>query len=258
MSILSSNHSYASVILRHKHLPIYKTEEFDFFRCVNFDNWVYGKTVSELHAGNLRSNNNKGRYSRLFPDEKISYWADSKDTALAEIRKHEGNKNYITFWSYDDASSTFPTLCSDESLVIIDGLELNFYSILQKVEENEPLSSEETEIIELIRQEKPDCLVYKSVARESGKNFLFFEKGFNKLSLREIHLHIGEGGKSCTKKILCSSGSDYSPKVENYGMYFEPILKTKMNSKYLESDEYRLRRGNYEKALENIMKAWKE
>ena len=258
MSILSSNHSYSSVILRHKYLPIYKTKEFDFFRCVNFDNWVYGKTVSKLQAGNLRSNDNKGRYSRLFPDEKISYWADSKETALAEIRKHGGNKNYITFWSYDDASSTFPTLNSDESLVIVDGLELNFYSILTKIEENEPLSSEETEIIELIRQEKPDCLVYKSVAKESGKNFLFFEKGFNKLSLREIRLHIGEGGKSRTEKIVCALGCDYSPIIDSYGMYFEPILKTKMDNKYLESDEYRLRRSNYEEALKKMRNAWEE
>ncbi len=43
MSILFKNHSYLSQILKHKSLPIYKTEEFIFFRCVNVDNWVYGK-----------------------------------------------------------------------------------------------------------------------------------------------------------------------------------------------------------------------
>ncbi|PWX58985.1 hypothetical protein CYK85_15065 [Clostridium perfringens] len=86
MSILFRNHSYSSPILKHKDLPIYKTYEFDFFRCVNVEDWVYGKTISELHAGNLRINDNNGRYSKLFPDEKISYWADSKATALSEIK----------------------------------------------------------------------------------------------------------------------------------------------------------------------------
>lgn len=130
MSTLFKNHSYFSQILEHKDLPIYKTNEFDFFRCVNVGDWVYGKTINKLHAGNLRMNTNEGRYSKLFPNEKISYWADSKSTALSEIKKHNGNKNYLTFWAYDDSSSTFPILDNDESLIIINGIDLNFHKIL--------------------------------------------------------------------------------------------------------------------------------
>ncbi len=249
MSTLFRNHSYFSQVLKHKKLPIYKTYEFDFFRCVNVNDWVYGKTISELHAGNLRMNDNKGRYSKLFPNEKISYWADSKSTALSEIKKHNGNKDYLTFWAYDDASSTFPILDNDESLVIIDGIDLNFHEILLKIENDEELTIEEIEMVELIKKEKPDCLAYKSVANKKGLNFLFFEKGFKKLSLRETRLYFGERKSKNTETIYCATSSDYSPIVENYGKYFEPIAKERMNSEYKYTEEYNTHHMNYKKSL---------
>ncbi|MBX4262460.1 hypothetical protein KTC96_09975 [Clostridium estertheticum] len=209
MSTLFRNHSYFSQILKHKDLPIYKTCEFDFFRCVNVEEWVYGRTISELHAGNLKMNDNNGRYSKLFPNEKISYWADSKSTALSEIKKHNGNKNYLTFWAYDDASSTFPILDNEEKLVIIDGIELNFQKILLKIENDEELTIEETELVELIKKEKTDCLAYKSVANKNGVNFLFFKKGFKKLSLRETKLYFGERKSKSTITISCAINCDY-------------------------------------------------
>jgi len=215
MSTLFRSHSYISQVLKHKDLPIYKTYEFDFFRCVNVDDWVYRKTISELHAGNLRMNNNKGRYSKLFSNEKISYWANSKSTALSEIKKHNGNKNYLTFWAYDDASSTFPILGNGESLVILNGIDLNFHKILLKIESDEDLTIEETELVELIKKESPDCLAYKSVANKDGLNFLFFEKGFKKLSLREASLYFGERKNKNTRTISCAINSDYSPIIKN-------------------------------------------
>jgi len=66
-------------------LPIYKSEKLLFFRCVNVEEWVYGKNISALHAGNLRTNSYDCRYSELLPGKKISYWADSKTNALSEI-----------------------------------------------------------------------------------------------------------------------------------------------------------------------------
>ncbi len=252
MSTLFRNHSYFSQILKHKDLPIYKTDEFDFFRCVNVDNWVYGKTISELHAGNLRVNNNNGRYSKLFPDEKISYWADSKSTALSEIKKHNGNKNYLTFWAYDDASSTFPILDNEESLVIIDGINLNFHKILLKIENNKELTIEETDLVELIKKERPDCLAYKSVANKNGVNFLFFEKGFKKLSLRETRLYFGERKSKNTITIPCTISCDYSPIIKNYGKYFEPIVRKRMNSEYEYTEEYKTHLINYENSLSKL------
>lgn len=249
MSILFRNHSYSSPILKHKDLPIYKTYEFDFFRCVNVEDWVYGKTISELHAGNLRINDNNGRYSKLFPDEKISYWADSKATALSEIKKHNGNKNYLTFWAYDDASSTFPILDNKESLVIINGIDLNFHKILLKIESDEELNIEEIKLLELIKKEKPDCLAYKSVANEKGVNFLFFEKGFKKLSLRETKLYFGERKSKNNKKISCATTCDYQPIIKNYGKYFEPIVKVRMNSKYEDTEEYKTYSMNFKNSL---------
>ncbi len=254
MSTLFRNHSYLSQVLKHKNLPIYKTHEFDFFRCVNVGNWVYGKTISELHAENLRINNNENRYSKLFPNEKISYWADRKSTALSEIKKHKGNKDYLTFWAYDDASSTLPILDNDESLVIIDGIDLNFHEILLKIENDKELTIEETELVELIKKERPDCLAYKSFANKDGVNFLFFEKGFKKLSLREVSLYFGERKSKNINTIPCAITSDYSPIIENYGKYFEPIVKERMNSKYEYTQEYKTHRINYENSLSKLRK----
>ena len=132
MSELFPNQSYGMQTLKHRRLPIYITEEFDFFRCIVFDNSFYGKTVSELHRGNLRPNNPNNRYSALFPYRRVSYWAHSPETARAEVKYHNHSNNLLTFWAYDDATSTFPTLPVDEPLVIIDGLQFGFYNILDK------------------------------------------------------------------------------------------------------------------------------
>ena len=67
--------SPGSPIFRHKDkdLPIYITVEFDFFRCVTFNDGFYGKTVSELHSGNLRDNKTGNRHSVLFRTGTPSY-----------------------------------------------------------------------------------------------------------------------------------------------------------------------------------------
>lgn len=99
---------WGRTIFKHIDLPVYVTDEFSFYRCVEFREEFYGKTVSELFNGNLRTC--CGRYSKLFPGQKISYWADSPYTSRAEIKKHGASKNVITFWAYDDDTSTFPCL----------------------------------------------------------------------------------------------------------------------------------------------------
>ena len=75
---------YGRPIYKHIKLPIYITDEFRFFRCVEFNPDFYGKTASTLFNGNLRICS--GRYSKLFPNQKLSYWADSPETARAEIK----------------------------------------------------------------------------------------------------------------------------------------------------------------------------
>ncbi|MHC5373556.1 hypothetical protein ACYSNU_07105 [Enterococcus sp. LJL120] len=251
MSNLFSNHSFLSLTLKHKILPIYKTDEFDFFRCVAIDEWVYDLNISSLHAGNLRDNDNGGRYSKLFPNEKISYWADSKSTALAEIKKHGGNKNYLTFHSYDDASSSFPTMNINEPLTIIDGRDIAFHEILLKVENSANLSIKEQEIIQLITEEGPDCLAYCSVAKTNGVNFLFFEKGFQKLALRKVQLYLGERSSKNKSTVMCAVTSDYMPIIENYGKYFKPIAKVAEDKTYKNTNEYKTRKLNYGKFMEN-------
>ncbi len=253
-----NNNSYFSKVLKHKRLPVYITDEFTFYRCVNVDDWVYGTTISKLHSGNLRFNDKNGRYSKLFPDEKISYWADYKSTALAEIRKHNGNKNYLTFEAYDDVSSTFPSLGVDEDLVIIDGREVGFSDILLKIEDDIDLSADELTIIDEIKELEPDCLAYNSVAKDGGVNFLFFEKGFNKLALREVQLYLGEAGRKNSKTIACAVTCDYSPVINSYSMYFEPIARVKEDSSYTNTDEYQLRKRYYEESLSRIRQSYQK
>lgn len=80
------------VVLDHHTLPVFDADGLWFYRCVVFDDCMYGRTVSELHAGNLRVPGLlANRHSRLFPGHKVSYWADTKVGAIGEVRKWNGN-----------------------------------------------------------------------------------------------------------------------------------------------------------------------
>lgn len=89
------------------------TWEFDFFKCLSFDPKLYGSTVSELHAGNLRGSEGS-RYAPLFPRDRVSYWSNDSLTAKAEVRKYNPGLDLITFHAYDDASS-FPASVDNSS-----------------------------------------------------------------------------------------------------------------------------------------------
>ena len=232
------NQDYLRPVYKHKNLPLLITDEFRFYRIIQFNEDFYGKTISELHAGNLRPVSDENRYSTLFSGKSVSYWADSLRTARAEFHHHYDNKSYISFFSYDDASSSFPTTENKQALVIIDGRLVQFHIILYKFEEKIPLSNEEISIINQIEELSPDCLAYESVRCKGGINYLFFEKGFKKLSLREVTLNIKRGNKKNRKSVLCAFGSDYTPIPESYGKYFLPIAKVKTEADYFNSDEF--------------------
>lgn len=261
MSSLFPNHSYLSQILKNNELPIYITDEFNFYRCVEFNEKFYGKTVSEMHSNNLRQNNHLGRYSKLFANEKISYWTDSPRTGLEEIRKHGAGLSVLTFSAYDDMSSTFHTIIDGEPLSIIDGRDLKFGKILNKIEKGIDLDETEQSIIKRIAYEKPDCLAYDSVVKKDGVNFLFFEKGFKKLSLRKVELRIGKKKNNKIRYnktyICCASGSDYSPNIESYGNFFMPIAKIGFDDDYLNTDEYKKRKLGYEKSIQDMLEYYK-
>ncbi|MFS1030207.1 hypothetical protein ACFC89_16390 [Enterococcus casseliflavus] len=240
MSKLYYNHSFLSKVYKHNTLPILITEEFDFFRCVEFKEVLYGKSASELFHGNLRNSNISNRYSQLFPNQKLSYWSDCSDTSRKEIKKHGSSKNILTFWAYDDLTSTFPTLDNNEPLIIVDGIQFGFEYILEKCDKNISLSNEDIGLIDQINNENPDCIAYKSMVTGTT-NFLFFEKGFKKLALREVQLRMGELKSKNTNSIICAGESDYVPYLKSYGQYFIPLAKVKMNETYLDSSEYRSR-----------------
>lgn len=240
--------SLGSSVLRHKDLPIYVTYEFDFFRCVTFRDSFYGKTLSELHSGNLRDNRSGNRYSNLFQNERTSYWSECKRIARSEVKVHEVGKSYLMFWAYDDSSSTFPT-SNETPLHIVNGMDLGFSTLLYKSENSIELSPHEHEVLDLIKEESPDCLVYESRVNPDYRNYLFFERGFKKLSLREVQLTINADGHINRNRISCASTCDYSPSTESYGYYFEPIARKKFDKAYLNSDEFRSRNSGYVQSI---------
>lgn len=238
MGVLFQNQYYGVEIWKHIKLPILETDNFSFFRCVEFKEDFYVKTISELHQGSLRISRTDNRYSCIFPGQRLSYWADSSKTARAEVKKWRARNNLLTFWAYDDGSSFIPTIHPAKKLRIIDGIHLNFREILFKIDSHEALSKDEQNFIDMVNHEEPDCLAYRSEARKNGTCFLFFERGFKKLSLREVSLRLGDyPGKNHTR-ISCAITSDYSPITEAYGYYFEPKVKVKYDKGYENTDEY--------------------
>lgn len=61
------NHNSFGLSWKHKELPIVAQTGFDFYRYVTFTDDMYGKTISELHQGNLRAvtNNKWTAYKRI-------------------------------------------------------------------------------------------------------------------------------------------------------------------------------------------------
>ena len=235
------NHTGNLPILYHESLPMIRTGEFDFFRCVEFNNGMYGKTISELHAGNLRLSRTDNRYSNLFIGQKLSYWADSPETAEAEIKHWGAKNNFITFWAYDDGSSIYPTVYPRKELEIIDGTEIGFNHILKKIERHAQLTPNEQDLVDWIAEEEPDCLLYESEACKGGINYLFFEHGFKKLSLKRVSLNLNDLKGKNNNEIECAVGCDYLPILEAYGNIFLPTAEVGRNDCYLYSDEYLLR-----------------
>ena len=242
MNNFYSNHYLSVPIYKQKSLPIVETGEFDFFRCVPFQDSFYGKTVSELHAGNLRMS--QGRYSNLFPGEKISYWASDRETARAEVKKHGANSNLLTFFAYDDATASFPTLSKErELLVIIDGIHFGFLEILLKIENGKELTKGEKSLVQQIKQENPDCLAYESEIDRTKTNYIFFEKGFKKLAVRELRLRLGSEQKISKNIIWCAGTCDYTAYLESYGEFFLPKARLGRDSSYTNSEEYKSRKA---------------
>jgi|GEM_PF-363241 hypothetical protein len=243
---------YDQPTFKHKKLPIYITKEFDFFRCVGFKDDFYGKTASKLFNGNLRLCT--GRYSCLFPNQKITYWADSPATARAEIKKHGSGCDILTFWAYDDASSFIPCLGNDEYLIIVDGRKCGIQEVIEKIDKGEHLDNHESSLMTDIFQERFDAIAYDSKAFPGGENFIFLESGFKKLALRELRLRFGRKRGGAHNYIYCAGTSDYTPWLKGYGEYFAPKCKIKLDESYLESDEYKTRLSNEDKVWEAIRK----
>lgn len=235
------NQEIGASIQKHDKLPIFQANSFDFFRCIPFNESFYGKSVIELHNGNLRIKKTGHRYSNLFPGQRLSYWSDSPQTARAEVKHWGANNNLITFWAYDDGSSSVPTVYPPEPLYIIDGREIEFNKILIKQNNDEKLSLKEQHFIDLIAYEKPDCLAYESEQRKGGMNYLFFEQGFKKLSLRQVILRLGSEPCKNYNKVICATGSDYFPDLKGYCATFVPKAKIKYSDNAANSDDIRLK-----------------
>ena len=246
---------YGRPVYKHIELPVYMADQFNFYRCIEFKSGFYGKTASDLFNGNLRVCS--GRYSKLFPNQKISYWADSPMTARAEIKSHGAGNDILTFWAYDDGTSTFPTLVDQSPLIILDGRKYGVQELIDKVDNAIPLSIREQHLLDDILAQEPDCLAYDSHARKGGENFIFFERGFRKLALRQLRLRFGRSCGGSHAQIVCADTSDYMPYVKNYGMYFEPKARVKMDESYLQTVEYLQRQQMFNDSLHRMREAIK-
>lgn len=234
MSELFPNQDLGAHIVKHRSLPIYEAIAFDFYRRIPFIDSFYEKTMIELHCGNLRMNKTGNRYSNIFPGQKVSYWSDSPQTAQAEYFHWNKSKNYITFWAYDDGSSSIPTVYPPGPLHIIDGRDMGINQIIKKKNAGIDLTQSEQSLIDDIAYEYPDCLAYESEQRKGGINYLFFEQGFKKLSLLQVSLRLGDEPGRNNNKIICAKGYDYTPVLIGYCGMFMP--KAKVMYKELEAN----------------------
>lgn len=83
-----------------------------------------------------------------------------------------------------------------------------------------------------------DGIAYDSRACPGGENFIFLERGFKKLALRELKLRFGRKNGGDHNTICCTGTCDYFPYLESYGQYFSPKCKVKMDNDYLQTAEY--------------------
>ena len=172
-------------------------------------------------------------------------------TARAEIKKHGAGNNILTFWAYDDATSTFPILPEQSPLIIVDGRKCGAQELIDKADNDVPLSVEEKRYMAELLAQEPDCLVYDSHARKNGENYIFFEKGFRKLALRQLRLRFDRKHGGSNNAIICADTCDYIPFIKSYGRYFSPIAKVKMDEHYLQSEEYLQREQIYNESVES-------
>lgn len=144
-----------------------------------------------------------------------------------------------------------------EPLVIIDGRKNGAQEIIDKVDNDIPLSEAEKKYIADLLALEPDCLAFDSHAKKGGENFIFFEKGFQKLALRQLKLRFGKSEGGSCNQIVCADTSDYTPFVDSYGKYFVPKTKIKMDQSYLSTEEYLQRKQICEESHRKMWEAMK-
>lgn len=81
-------------------------------------------------------------------------------------------------------------------------------------------------------------MMYEPHVKKGKRSFLFFKKGFGKLSLRAVSLRLEHRDEKTGEPemddcaIQCAWGCDYSPIPGSYGECFLPIARTAMVDEY--------------------------
>lgn len=233
------------IVRRHNQLPIYMIGDGTFFKCREFSHSSYGKTISMLHAENLKNMDNENPLTQLFPGEKLSYWSSKKKCAREKNKAQASSNSVITFEAYDDASAFCPTTDYDYGLYVVDGNDPMIYKILDKTNKKIGLNEDEKELMKTILDTKPDGIAYSSELN-MNTDFIFFERGFDKLSLKTVHIRIDRNN---AKEIYCAISSDYNADCKSYGYYFEPVLRKKYDASYEQSEEYLRRKSTFDSNL---------
>lgn len=233
---LFDSQAYGQFNYKHKKFPIYITKEFDFFRCVPFDESMYGVVAYNLFMNNLRKSD--GRYSKLFGNSKVSYWCNSPVVARAEVRKHKSAKNTLMFWAYDDFSSFAPCRENSDYLHILDARTTDIADLIEKVDKGVDITKKEKDYFAELMKQDIDAIAYRSKVQEDGENFIFNEKGFKKLALKWVGLRFSKSCGGSNSGIWVVNNGDYNPFIKSYAEYFMPKCRIKVDEEFLKTAEY--------------------
>ncbi len=130
--------------------------------------------------------------------------------------------------------------------------------MIDKIDNGISLTLSEENMMKCILEQKPDCLVYDSRAYKGGENYIFLEKGFKKLAVRQLRLRLGNRSAKNSQTIVCADTSDYMPLVKNYGCCLEPIARVGVKREFLESEQYKYYMKNYDISADKLRSAFRD
>lgn len=95
MSELFPNQYWGMEIWKHKELPILESQDFNFFRCIEFKESLYGKMISELHSDNWAYDDGSSFIPTVYPADYLRI-IDGIHFGFDRILKKVGNHEKLS------------------------------------------------------------------------------------------------------------------------------------------------------------------